>query len=233
MSPDPDEAGHRQPAPWWCGACGYPLPSEVRCPECGRAAAITRRRPGEGPRWRTRAAIAGRPLVAVAWGRRGRERFGRAEGVIACGDRAHGVIAVGTLATGPVAIGVVARGVVAFGGLALGLAGGGLAGVGVLAVGWFAAGYAAKGSAAVGCYAGGGAVAARFARIGDGALPEDLPAFAARLTWLFESWPAAVMVPLVAASAIVPLLLLGTSLLLQVAARRTPRDSATGPHRAD
>ncbi|MHC4809563.1 MAG: hypothetical protein ACYTEV_04275 [Planctomycetota bacterium] len=233
MTPDPDHLPRDEADAWWCGACGYPLPAEVRCPECGREAAITRRRPGEGPRWRTRLAIAGRPLVAVAWGRRGRERFGSAEGVIACGDRARGIIAVGTVATGPVAIGLLARGVVAFGGLAVGFIGGGLAGVGVLAVGWFAAGYAAKGSAAVGCYAGGGAVAARFARIGDGALPEDLPAFAARLTWLFESWPASVMVPLVAASAIVPLLVLGTSLLLQVAARRTPPDSATGPHRAD
>jgi hypothetical protein len=182
---------------------------------------MIRRRPGEGVRWRTRAAIAGRPLISVAWGRRGRERHGRAEGILACGDRARGIVAVGTIATGPVAIGAVARGIIAFGGIAFGGVSGGLLPIGIVAVGWVAAGYLAKGSVALGCYAGGGAVLARFSRIGDGPLPEDLPAIAGHLQWIFDSWPGFILVPLIVASVLVPGLTAGTSILLRVAGRRT------------
>ncbi|MFK7960660.1 MAG: hypothetical protein AB8G96_09040 [Phycisphaerales bacterium] len=210
-----------------CQACRYPRPASAAmrdeaCPECGAMATWPARRPGDGWRYRSQRTLAGRPLLAISWGPYGRERAGVARGIVATGDRAHGLVAVGTNATGGLAVGALARGVVAFGGLSLGVIGGGLLAIGGLAVGWLGIGYLAKGSAAIGCYAGGGAVAARFARVGDGPIPGDLPAFVADLGWLFRSWPAGILVPLVVASVVVPVGTAGISLWLRIRGRGRP-----------
>lgn len=199
------------------------------CPECGSRQPIPRRRAGDGPRWRTRGEVLGVPVVDLAWGRRGRQQTGDARGVLAIGDRAFGLVAIGTDARGLVAIGTLARGLIALGGIAIAPASAGLAAIGILAVGWGAVGYLAKGSAAIGCYAGGGVVAARFARIGSGPIPPDLPAFVNWLDWLFASWPAAVIVPLMVVSAVAALAPLLVSVIVRASARRHPNGSpATG-----
>jgi hypothetical protein len=94
----------------------------------------------------------GLPLVDIAYGpdpERG-EKCGRAEGIIALGDRAQGVIALGGRARGFIALGGRAAGVIAMGGMSAGLiAVGGLA-VGAIAVGGLSLGLLAAGRRSAG-----------------------------------------------------------------------------------
>lgn len=170
----------------YCSNCGYSLlgcTDSSKCPECGRplVEVLTRdplHPPGySGVRRRSQQLLFGLPLIDVAFGPHGDERFGHARGFIALGDKATGVIACGGKSIGVIAFGGLAIGVFAFGGLALGFIGiGGLAvglilalggqavgavaigggALGLAAFGGFAAGYGASGGMAFGHFAEGG-----------------------------------------------------------------------------
>ena len=105
-------------------------------------------------RYRTKFALAGCPLVSIAFGpdEANGESRGWARGIIAIGDCATGFVAIGGLAAGGIAIGGVSLGGLAVGGVALGglILGG--AAVGVVASGGAAVGHYARGGAAVGNY---------------------------------------------------------------------------------
>ncbi|MEQ9616986.1 MAG: hypothetical protein RLN60_03005 [Phycisphaerales bacterium] len=174
--------GDELPGEPYCGACGYTLVGLItssECPECGTPFVDGLRRRtmtggGHGKRYTSDATFLGYPLISVAFGpdpERG-ERFGRARGVIALGDRAQGGIAIGGGAVGIVAIGGGAIGVCSIGGGAIGLGtafGGGAIGglalgggaIGGIAVGGGAIGYVARGGFAGGVYANGGSTAGR------------------------------------------------------------------------
>ncbi|MBL8843585.1 MAG: serine/threonine protein kinase [Planctomycetes bacterium] len=123
------------------------------------AALVAARQRGEPFEWRSARAWRGRPLLHVAFGRRGERKVAR--GVVAIGDRAVGLLAIGTVARGVVALGNVAIGAVAFGafgcgGLALGGGALGVVALGGVAVGGFALGGLAVGAVAIGGFAAGG-----------------------------------------------------------------------------
>ncbi len=159
----------------FCGSCGYQLTGlteSSKCPECGKPLVEVLRRGTTlpvGRRFRSNIRIFGMPLIDVAIGPHGKERVGRARGVIAFGDIAVGLVAIGNVFAlgvvafgGALSIGVlslsgVALGLLAFGGVGLGgVAFGGVAG-GAIATGGLAAGWLALGGAAIGQYAAGGA----------------------------------------------------------------------------
>lgn len=159
----------------FCGNCGYQLTGltdSSKCPECGRpiVEVLQRDQPlPHGRRYRSATRVFGLPLVDVAIGPHGKERLGRARGIIAIGDIAVGFVAVGNLVAvgilsfggvaglGVLSLSALAVGIVALGGLAAGgYAYGGLA-AGVIATGGFAAGWLAVGGMAIGHYAAGGA----------------------------------------------------------------------------
>jgi hypothetical protein len=168
---DPSKMNVGEP---YCGACGHSLVGCVdsaRCPECGRPIIETLMRGGDrgkwGPRYTSEATLFGLPVLSIAFGATATERFGRAKGIIALGDKATGFIAIGGQARGFVALGGVAMGGVTFGGVSLGLfsgtggvatgalASGGCA-AGLLSFGGFSFGYSAWGGMAIGRYAAGG-----------------------------------------------------------------------------
>jgi hypothetical protein len=159
----------------FCGNCGYQLTGltdSSKCPECGKPIVEVLQRGQSlphGRRYRSATHIFGLPLVDVAIGAHGKQRIGRARGIIAIGDIAVGLIAMGNIVAvgvvslgGALGIGVLslsacAVGILAFGGLAAGgWAWGGIA-AGVIATGGLAAGWLAVGGMAIGHYAAGGA----------------------------------------------------------------------------
>ena len=130
----------------FCKACGYELTAltdSSKCPECGRPIVDVLVRAsflGQGKRYQSKATLFGWPLIAVASGPNGPERFGAPKGIVAIGDKPVGVIAIGGLPRGIVAIGGIARGIVAFGGFAIGIVSMGGFSLGALAFGGFALG---------------------------------------------------------------------------------------------
>lgn len=172
-----------QPGGPWCSNCKYNLTGlteSSKCPECGCPLVDVLQRPEwqpprfAGRRYTSPVRIFGIPLIQIAIGSDGNERYGRARGIIAYGDaaigllafggRTLGVIAFGGIATGVVAVGGCAIGLLSFGGFALGLllAIGGAA-MGGIAVGGGAFGIVALGGGTVGYYARGGGAFAKFA----------------------------------------------------------------------
>jgi len=139
----------------YCNSCGYQLTGlteSSRCPECGKPIVEVLVRPsffGQGRRYTSARKLFGLPIVALASGPSGMEKYGAPVGIIAIGDRPSGVIAIGGAPVGIIAIGGVARGLFAFGGCAIGgIALGGFS-VGVLACGGFALGAWAVGGMAL------------------------------------------------------------------------------------
>lgn len=121
------------------------------CPQCGRP---LRAMASMGYEYRSKATIAGLPLLHIAVGvdpTTGKKRI--AKGIVAIGDIAVGVLALGGVALGGIAIGGCSFGLAVLGGLAIGVlfALGGAA-VGIVAIGGFAVGYYALGGAALGPY---------------------------------------------------------------------------------
>ena len=110
----------------FCSNCGYSLKGlteSSKCPECGRPLVeVLERGPliGLGRRYTSDIVIFGLPLVQIALGPYEEEKYGRARGIIAIGDRATGWLAVGSFARGIIACGGVSIGLVAVGGLGLG-----------------------------------------------------------------------------------------------------------------
>src|SRR5262245_53265814 len=92
-----------KPGDPYCSNCGYSLvglTESSKCPECGRPLVdvLVRGRVDwsqRGKRFRTEAMLFGLPVVDIAIGPSGEERFGRARGIIAIGDRAVGLLAIG------------------------------------------------------------------------------------------------------------------------------------------
>jgi len=166
MRPDP-----------YCSNCGYSLiglTESSKCPECGKPLVeVLTRDPAlrRSRRYTSSIVLFGLPLIQIAQGPYGNERFGKARGIIAIGDVATGWFALGGVAFGLVAIGGMSFGLVAVGGLGIGflavggLALGGVAGgggaVGVVSTGGGAVGYIASGGGAVGYYARGGGAAGK------------------------------------------------------------------------
>ena len=188
----------------YCSNCGYTLiglTESSKCPECGRplVEVLTRdpvRR--QGRRYRSEIVLFGLPLLHIALGPDGEERYGKARGIIAIGDvavgwlalggRALGLIAVGGVCAGLFAVGGLSLGVLALGGLAIGgLAAGGGA-IGILAEGGGAVGAVAQGGGAAGYYARGGGAVGCFVESGGSRNPQAL-AFFRRWQWLFGSAP--------------------------------------------
>jgi hypothetical protein len=140
----------------YCKNCGYILAGLIdssKCPECGQPIVEVLVRdsfPGaKGYRYESPMRIAGLPLLSVASGPHGRERFGKPRGIIAIGDHPRGVVAIGGMPVGVIAIGGVARGIISFGGVS----------IGVVAIGGCTIGAAALGGIAAGLYAFGGMAA--------------------------------------------------------------------------
>ena len=130
-----------------CRDCAEPVNLDaVTCSQCGAPRPALREWNGEGYEWKSTAALAGWPLVHVAFGidREGKVRVAR--GIIALGQRAVGGVAVGILALGVISCGVVCGGVAS-----LGVVAGGL----VVACGVNAVAPIAFGVVAVGVMAGG------------------------------------------------------------------------------
>lgn len=201
----------------YCGNCGYTLvglTESSRCPECGKPLVEVLQRRGittfGGVRYSSETKVFGLPLLSVAFGPDGQERFGRAKGIIARGDVAVGVLAIGGQAFGVIAIGGMACGLVALGGLAIGLLaalGGGAVGglalggaaIGGIAHGGGALGFIAEGGGAVGYYARGGGVYGRhvinYAGRSDPAAVQlferDLAWFLGRSTRMWDKIPLA------------------------------------------
>lgn len=143
MTADP---GHHQAVPPderpFCRACGYELTGLIdssKCPECGRPIVevlVRRSFPGaRSRRYESRARMWGLPLVAIAQGPFGDEKYGKAVGVIAIGDVPTGVIAIGGAPLGVIAIGGLPRGIFALGGVCFGLVSCGGFSIGALALG--------------------------------------------------------------------------------------------------
>ncbi len=136
----------------YCKECGYSLrglTESSKCPGCGRPIVEVLVRdsfPGQhGYRYESSIRIWGLPLVSIANGPYGQEKYGRPVGIIAIGDRPKGLIAIGGLAVGIIAIGGFALGGISLGGFSAGLAAFGGFALGLFAVGGFAAGLAAIG----------------------------------------------------------------------------------------
>ncbi|MFO0838645.1 MAG: hypothetical protein U1D55_08940 [Phycisphaerae bacterium] len=236
----------------YCGHCGYSLvglTDSSKCPECGKPIVEVLQRDvslPQGRRYKSKTAILGLPLVCVAIGPSGRERIGRAIGIIAVGDVAIGWVAIGgALSVGAIALGGLAVGVLALGGCAIGMmALAGLA-VGGVTLGGMSLGLIASGGGAVGHIAQGGGVWGHYARGGEasgthvisaGRTPD--PAAVAlfdQLAWLLGDTPAKMWMP--AAWFVVALIVLGAfmALLLWSAHRHSKgrtagrADSPTGP----
>lgn len=190
----------------FCGNCGYQLTGlteSSKCPECRKPIVEVLQR-GQalphGRRYRSATHVFGLPLVDVAIGAHGKERVGRARGIIAIGDIAVGFVAIGNLLAigivslgGAVGLGVLslsamALGFLAFGGLAAGgWAYGGLA-AGVIATGGLAAGWLAVGGMAIGNYAAGGAAMGRHVVTALQRDPEAVEALA-DYAWLVGAFP--------------------------------------------
>jgi predicted RNA-binding Zn-ribbon protein involved in translation (DUF1610 family) len=141
----------------YCGNCGYVLRGATessKCPECGKPLVDVLMRPGfdrkRSIRYRSAATFLGVPVIAIAAGKYGPERVGRATGIIAIGDIATGVIAVGLFARGILTFGVFSLGIVSFGSLSVGLCALGAVSVGALAMGGIAVGGVALGGLAIG-----------------------------------------------------------------------------------
>ncbi|QOJ14313.1 MAG: hypothetical protein HRU75_06540 [Planctomycetia bacterium] len=157
----------------YCSNCGYSLIGATetsKCPECGRplVEVLTRDIPASatGLRRKSEVLLFGLPLVDVAFGPHGMEKYGHARGFLAVGDVATGVIAVGGRAQGLFAFGGLSIGLFSFGGMALGLVSfGGFAIALALACGGFALGAVAFGGMTAGGYAVGG-VATGYAATG-------------------------------------------------------------------
>jgi predicted RNA-binding Zn-ribbon protein involved in translation (DUF1610 family) len=161
----------------FCSNCGYilrGLTESSKCPECGKplVEVLTRRTFGfrSGKRYRSPLILFGLPLVDIAFGPSGSETFGRARGIIACGDTAKGWLAIGGRAIGLIAIGGMAIGVVAVGGGAIGAIAIGGGAIGLLcAVGGGAAGLIGAGGGSIGYIAQGGSAVGVWVRAQDGA----------------------------------------------------------------
>ena len=130
----------------FCSNCRYSLKGlteSSKCPECGRPLVeVLERGPliRLGRRYTSNIFIYGLPLIQIALGPHEEEKYGRARGIIAIGDRATGWLALGGISRGFIACGAVAVGLVALGGVAVGGIGfGGLA-IGLIAYGGMATG---------------------------------------------------------------------------------------------
>ncbi len=160
----------------YCSNCGYSLTGateSARCPECGKplVEVLTRDTPASrwGRRYQSETRLFGLPLVSIAQGPHGNERFGVARGIFAVGDIAVGWFAVGGLSAGLVSVGGLSLGLVALGGQAIALLVGlGGLGIGGMAAGGGAAGIVATGGGAVGYVAQGGGAYGHYVRAGDG-----------------------------------------------------------------
>ncbi len=157
----------------YCGACGYSLrglTDTTRCPECGKPIIEVLQRPGAvsyGRRYQSKLIFFGLPLVSIAVGPSGRERRGRARGIIAIGDIATGWLALGGFARGIIAFGGMSLGLISFGGASVGLLAFGGAAIGGVATGGAALGAVAQGGGAVGYIATGGGAIGVYARGGE------------------------------------------------------------------
>jgi hypothetical protein len=147
---EPISAGADEPAarePDLCRNCGSEMPPRYAvCPQCG-----VRQGEPAGYEWKTTGTWLGEPFVHVAFGsdETGRPRIAR--GIVAIGQRAHGVVAIGIVAIGGLAIGLVGLGLVSVGVLAVGLgAAFGINAIGFYAIGVLGAGYIAGGVKAIG-----------------------------------------------------------------------------------
>lgn len=160
----------------FCKACGYCLEGcteSSKCPECGRPIVEVLVRSsfgGQGRRYESARRLWGLPLVAIATGPHGVEKFGMPRGIIAIGDKPRGVIAIGGTPVGVIALGGFARGVFAWGGCS----------IGVFSVGGLAVGAFALGGLAIGLWSIGGVAAYVFG--GQGGTPIRL------LPWLVSWW---------------------------------------------
>ncbi len=138
----------------YCMNCGYTLTGlteSSKCPECGKPIVEVLVRAaffGRGRRYTSKRKLLGLPLVAVASGPHGAERYGAPVGFIAIGDQPRGVVAIGGAPVGVLAIGGIARGLIAIGGISLG----------AVAFGGVAAGLLSVGGMALGLWAVGGLV---------------------------------------------------------------------------
>lgn len=187
----------------YCSNCKYNLTGlteSSKCPECGRPLVEVLQRPEwrpprfAGRRYASPVRIFGLPLVHVAFGPDGAERYGKARGIIAIGDAAFGLLALGGQAVGVIAFGGASVGIVALGGFGIGLisfagfalgllmAFGGCS-VGGIASGGGALGIVADGGFAIGSYARGGKVMAQYAISSMRRDPEAL-AFFSDWQWL-------------------------------------------------
>lgn len=138
----------------FCKECGYELTGltdSSRCPECGRPIVDVLVRAsffGMGKRYTSTRTLLGLPLLAIAAGPHGAERFGAPVGFIAIGDKPRGIIAIGGVPVGVLSIGGFSRGIVSVGGMSLGIVSFGGCSLGALALGGLAVGLYAFGGLA-------------------------------------------------------------------------------------
>ncbi len=135
--------------------CGYTLTGlteSSKCPECGKPIVdvlVRARFFGRGRRYTSETKLFGLPLVAIAVGPHGGERYGAPVGFVAIGDQPRGVIALGGVPVGVIAIGGIARGLIAIGGVSFGAVSCGGICVGLIALGGMCLGLWAIGGLAV------------------------------------------------------------------------------------
>jgi len=108
-----------------CRECGQKISTQAQsCPHCGAPYPARREWRGTGFEWKSRTAVAGYPLVHIAFGRDAHRKLRVAKGIVAIGQFGLGVVTVaqfgigllfglGQFATGYVAIGQFALGVYA------------------------------------------------------------------------------------------------------------------------